>query len=210
MQPGSCPLWSFAHRLLGIVPPFLNSGRVCSLSRRVFARVRELPVGQRLGESPPQFSQVRRAGISALGRAGSGAGGPRLWLSGDCSDFAVQVQGQVESHSAIAIGPRLFRSPKPPQKACPVGCAEELRGHRRRGARVRAACPGDAAGPLGPRPACVAQMCLTAKRGVGWGSPGLFPSREGGARSSRPGWKVSPDGWQPALGTGFKGLLLGH
>lgn len=91
-----------------------------------------------------------------------------------------------------------------------MGCAEELRGHRRRGARVRAACPGDAAGPLGPRPACVAQMCLTAKRGVGGGSPGLFPSREGGARSSRPGWKVSPDGWQPALGTGFKGLLLGR
>lgn len=60
-----------------------------------------------------------------------------------------------------------------------MGCAEELRGHRRRGARVRAACPGDAAGPLGPRPACVAQMCLTAKRGVGVGEPRPLPQPGG-------------------------------
>lgn len=71
-------------------------------------------------------------------------------------------------------------------------------------------CPGSAPSgqgrALGPRPAHVAQMCRGCQVG---GPPGLFLSREGGARSSRPRWKVSPDGRQPALGTGFKGLLLG-
>lgn len=59
--------------------------------------------------------------------------------------------------------------------------------------------PGPVAGP----------RCPDVLRVPSGGAPGLFLGREGGSRSSRPGWKASPDSCQPALGTGFKGLQLG-
>lgn len=71
-------------------------------------------------------------------------------------------------------------------------------------------CPGSAPSGQGRAPGPAAgPRCPDVPRVPSGGAPGLFLSREGGARSSRPRWKVSPDGRQPALGTGFKGLLLG-
>lgn len=159
--PGSCLQWFFAHRLLDIVPR-------SELSRSLLSQQKSLCEGSRATcRAAPWFSQVCWAGFSAPGLARSRAGRPPLWLSGDCGDFGVRAQGQVQSYSAVAIGASSFLELEATAEARPVGCVEELWGHRRRGTSVRAARPADKAGPLGPRPAHVAQMC----RGCQVGGP---------------------------------------
>lgn len=143
--------------------------RICFVRRSVFPRIRELPWGD------SEFSHV----------PGAWAGWVYLSPPGDCGDLGVQEQDQVKSYSAITIRAPSFQESEVTAGASVLwGCLKELQGsEEEKEFGVWAACPGDRAGPLGPR----AGLCCPEVEQVPSPEAGsLFPSQEGGAPALSP------------------------